>query len=94
MNELGLDRKLTNTFVLYKCPQLSGWFHFIAQLGFFCPDHLKVEFKAALFSGMLAFILCLIYYWLFLFPNSHNLQYVNFLILNKGSFKISNILML
>lgn len=66
MNELGLDRELTNTFVLCKYPQLSGWFNFPAQLGFFWPDHLKVELKAALFSGMLAFVLCLIYHQLFL----------------------------
>lgn len=35
MNELGLDRKLTNTFVLYERPQVSGWFHFPAQLFYF-----------------------------------------------------------
>lgn len=41
MNELGLARKLTNTFVLYKYPQLSGWFNFPAQLGFFLSRSFK-----------------------------------------------------
>lgn len=95
MNRIDLGRKLTNAFFfLHNCPWVSYWFCFPTPIVLFCPGHLKFGYTAVLFSGMLALVLCLIYRLLVLSPHNHNLPYVNYVIFNEGSFKISNILML
>lgn len=95
MNRIDLGRKLTNAFFfLHNCPWVSYWFCFPTPIVLFCPGHLKFGYTAVLFSGMLALVLCLIYRLLVLCPHNHNLPYVNYVIFNEGSFKISNILML
>lgn len=61
MNDLGLDRKLTNTFlffflIFFTQTPLSKWLVLFSCPGvLFCPNDLKVEHTAVLFSGMLAF---------------------------------------